>query len=61
MSQTHEEPNQGLPPATPPRVKVFGLVIIVLILLFAILHLTGNNFRDHGSHLPTTEHGVQPP
>ena len=61
MSQTYGEPNQSSPPATPRWVKVFGLVIIVLILLFAILHLTGNNFSDHGSHLPTIEHGVQPP
>jgi hypothetical protein len=34
-------------PGVPRWVKVFGIVAILLILSFAILHLTGNNFRGH--------------
>lgn len=38
---------------TPRWVKVFGIVTIVLVLLFIILHLTGNSLGSHG---PSTEH-----
>jgi hypothetical protein len=33
----------------PPRwVKVFGLVLVLLVLTFVVLHLTGNSLGDHG-------------
>lgn len=34
--------------ATPRWVKVFGIVALVLILIFIILHITGNNLGGHG-------------
>lgn len=35
---------------TPRWVKVSGIVAAVLVALFAILHLTGNDMRQHGRH-----------
>lgn len=43
---------------TPRWVKVFGGIVIVMILLIVILHLTGNSL---GGHTPPVEHGVQQP
>ena len=69
MSQTHGGSDRGSPPSTPRWVKVFGIIVIVLVLLFAILHLTGNSLGGPGSHrlpggagdTPPIEHSVQPP
>ena len=58
MSKTHIKPGRGSPPSTPRWVKVFGIIVIVLILLFVILHLTGNGFGDH-MHMSIIAHGVQ--
>ena len=33
--------------STPRWVKVFGIIFIVLVLLFAILHLSGGGFGGH--------------
>jgi hypothetical protein len=33
--------------STPRWVKVFGIIVIVLVLLFVILHLTGNSLGGH--------------
>ena len=33
----------------PRWVKVFGGVLIVLLLLFVVMHLAGGGFRGHGS------------
>lgn len=38
---------RGSPPGTPRWVKMFGLIAIVLVLLFVILHLTGRGFGGH--------------
>jgi hypothetical protein len=48
------------PPGTPRWVKLFGIIALLLVLLFGILHLTGGGLGpdDHG---PTIEHGVQQP
>ena len=56
---------------TPRWVKVFGIIALVLVLLFVILHLTGRGLGGHsygghmhGDHSPpssVTEHGVQQP
>jgi hypothetical protein len=35
------------PPGTPRWVKVFGIIAIILILLFVILHLTGRGLGGH--------------
>ncbi len=33
----------------PPRwVKAFGIVVIILVALFAVLHVTGRGLADHG-------------
>ena len=47
MSQTHEGPNHGSTNGTPHWVKVFGIIVLVLVLLFVILHLTGLGFGGH--------------
>ncbi|MDQ0876562.1 hypothetical protein QFZ77_005221 [Paenibacillus sp. V4I3] len=47
---TSVEHGHGSPPSTPRWVKVFGIIALVLVLLFVILHLTGNNFGGHGGH-----------
>ena len=45
-------------PGTPRWVKVFGIIIVGLVLLFAVLHLTG-----HGpmNHMPSTQQEMQMP
>lgn len=60
-------------PGTPRWVKVFGLIALVLVLLFVVSHLTGGGRHGPGRHLPSgdagghtppssgTEHGVQQP
>ena len=45
MSQAHVGPDCGSTTSTPRWVKVFG--IIVLVLLFVILHLTGGGLGGH--------------
>jgi hypothetical protein len=40
---------QGSTASTPRWVKVFGTVMVALVLLFVALHLTGHGF---GSHTP---------
>ena len=42
---------------TPRWVKVFGIIALVLALLFVILHLTGRGLGGHASGC----HGVQQP
>jgi len=57
-------PDRGSTILTPRWVKVFGITVIVLVLLFGILHLTGNSLGGPGGHTPpysVTEHGVQQP
>lgn len=41
--------DDGAPLATPRWVKAFGVVIIILILAFIVLRLTGNGFGNHRS------------
>ncbi|MDQ6669838.1 MAG: hypothetical protein M3069_03665 [Chloroflexota bacterium] len=57
---TGPEPDRESPPSTPRWVKAFGIGVVVLLLLFAGLHLTGNA----PTHMPggtAPEHGVQAP
>jgi len=49
----------GSPTKTPRWVKVFGVITIVLILLFVALHLTGNGLGGHALPSGITEHGVR--
>lgn len=45
--ETRVNPNRESPPNTPRWVKVFGIVVIILILLFVIMHLTGGAPMGH--------------
>ena len=54
------EPDRESPPSTPRWVKAFGIGVVVLVLLFAGLHLTGNA----PTHMPGSsgpEHSMQAP
>ncbi|NEM04998.1 hypothetical protein [Geodermatophilus normandii] len=39
------------PVGTPRWVKVLGVAVLLLVLLVAVLHLTGNSLGGPGSHL----------
>ena len=65
-SDTGEAPDRGSPPPTPFWVKALGIIAIVLVLLFVIMHLTGHGLGGHtpGGHTPSTSvtgHGAQQP
>ena len=51
---------QDSPPGTPRWVKALGIILVVLLLAFAALHLTGNA----PTHMPGSsgaQHGMQAP
>lgn len=56
MTQTPLKPERGLPPGAPRWVKVLGIIFIALVLLFVILHLSGNGF---GGHTMSMEYWLQ--
>jgi hypothetical protein len=45
---------QDGPPPAPRWVKVFGILAVVAIAIFAAVHLSGGGFRDHMSHGSST-------
>lgn len=50
-----------LPPYTTPRwVKIAGIIALVLVLLLAILHLTGVGNLGPGRHMPSGDAGRAP-
>jgi hypothetical protein len=51
----------GVDPSTPRWVKVFGIIGLVLVLLFIILHLVGGGLRGHRSAPDGTAPGVRQP
>lgn len=58
MAQTSEtKSKRGSRPGTPRWVKVFGIIGIVLVLGFVILHLTGNS--PFGDHTAMIQHWLQ--
>lgn len=62
MSQPHEGLDLESPPGTPHWVKVFGIILIVLMLLVGIIIITGvGGPHGPGRHAPATEQGVQQP
>ena len=54
VSQTLMETRESVPIGTPRWVKAFGIIALLLILLVAAMHLTGNGLGGHRSHLPST-------
>ena len=60
MSHTHMGPDGGSTTSTPRWVKVFGIIALVFVLLFAILHLTTGGLGPSG-HTPPRAHRVQQP
>jgi hypothetical protein len=63
MSQTRRGPDgrstPSTAPSTPRWVKVFVLIAIALVVLFVLLHLTGNGFGDH-MHMSALQQAAQP-
>lgn len=58
MSETPEtKSKRGSPPGTPRWVKVFGVIGIVLVLAFVIVHLTGGS--PFGNHFAMIQHWLQ--
>jgi hypothetical protein len=56
----------GSTSSAPRWVKVSGIITVVLVLLFVIMHLTGHGLGGHtpGGHTPpssVTGHGAQQP
>jgi hypothetical protein len=48
MSQDNAKSNRGPFPGTPRWVKVLAVIAVGLVVLFIVLHLTGNSFGgDH--------------
>jgi hypothetical protein len=54
------EPDDEAPPGTPRWVKALGIVLVVLLLVFAGLHLTGN-VPTHMAGGTGEQHGIQLP
>ncbi len=66
MSQTEVAPERRSAPGTPRWVKVFGIIALVLVLVFITLHLTGRSPMDHNSNMgdmdiSPTQQGAQQP
>jgi hypothetical protein len=55
---TRVRPNRGSPPKTPRWVKVSGIIVIVLVLLYVALELSGAGGGQHGPgrHTPFGQH-----
>lgn len=47
MSHTHEGPDRRSNSSLPSWVKVFGIIAILLVLLFVIIHLAGGGMGGH--------------
>jgi hypothetical protein len=65
MTDPSSEPDTpagtGQPAGTPRWVKVLGLLVLLMVLLVAVLHLTGNSMGGHGSHLGSAAWGTGRP
>lgn len=48
-SQMSEQQSSDPNDVTPRWVKVFGIIFLVLVVLFVILHLAGGGFQGHMS------------
>jgi hypothetical protein len=59
MAQTPLEPSHGSTPGTPRWVKVFGIIAVVLAVLFVISLLAGAR-HGPGMHTPSGDAGGYP-
>jgi hypothetical protein len=50
----------GSTPPTPRWVKAFGAIVVVVVVLFIVLHLTGMSLGGPGSHTPAGHRGPAP-
>lgn len=57
MNHKNQKLHFNMRQRTPRWVKMFGIIALVLALLFVILHLTGRGLGGHASGC----HGVQQP
>lgn len=48
---TQNRPEHRVPPSMPRWVKLFGIILIALVLAVIVMHLTGNNFGGF-HHMP---------
>ena len=48
MKRTANSPDRSI--GAPRWVKIFGIIAVVLVLAFVVLHLTGHGFGGHGMH-----------
>jgi hypothetical protein len=48
MSRHEHEPDHESPPVTPVWVKACGVIALILVVLFVVLHLTGHAPMGHG-------------
>jgi hypothetical protein len=48
----NEPGSSGVPryPGAPRWVKVLGLVALIAVVVFVLVHLAGGGFRGHGAH-----------
>jgi hypothetical protein len=61
MSQTHTESDYALTYSTPRWVKIFGIVALVLVMLIAVVLITGlGGEHGPGRHTPPIEQELQP-
>ena len=61
MSELPHRSASTTPPSTPRWVKILGVSVLVLALLFVALHLSGNSLGGPGSHMPMMPHSEQQP
>jgi hypothetical protein len=61
VSHLHPNSTRQSPPATPRWVKVSGIILVLFIILFGVLHLSGNSLGGPGNHSPSIEHGLHQP
>ncbi len=50
---TRVRPDLSSPPSTPRWVRAFAVFFVTLVVLFIILHLTGNGFSGMHSQAPS--------
>jgi hypothetical protein len=59
-SEPQRQPDAGQPAKTPRWVWILGILVLLLVLLIAVLHLTGNSLGGPGSHLGSATTALHP-